>query len=48
MLQILFEYVPVPVPLLVMGFVLLNPKSEGSVNIQSNNAFEIAAADDAF
>ncbi|HEV7735964.1 MAG TPA: GMC family oxidoreductase, partial [Chlamydiales bacterium] len=52
MLQILFEYVPqsdlVPAPLVVFGFELLNPLSEGSVNIQSDNAFQIAAADDAF
>ncbi|MCE5295238.1 MAG: GMC family oxidoreductase [Chlamydiales bacterium] len=49
-LQILFDYVPmgpqVPVPLLVIGFELLNPKSEGSVTIQSNNPFQIAAAGD--
>lgn len=37
-----------PTPLLVMGFNLLNPKSEGSVNIQSDNSFQIAAADDGF
>jgi choline dehydrogenase len=53
MLQILFDYFPAgtggsPVPLLVMGFDLLNPVSQGSVNIQSNNPSEIAAADDAF
>ncbi len=52
MLQILFEYIPqnelVPIPLVVFGFELLNPLSEGSVNIQSDNAFQIAAADDAF
>lgn len=52
MLQILFEYVPAgvgtPFPLLVMGFVLLNPISEGSVDIQSDNPFQIAAADDGF
>lgn len=47
MLQILFEYVPtVPDPLLILGFELLNPKSEGSVNIQSNNPYEIVAAGD--
>lgn len=50
MLQILFEYVPVgrfsPVPLLVIGFELLNPKSEGSANIQSDNPFQIVAASD--
>jgi choline dehydrogenase len=49
MLQILFEYVPgfglLP-PFLILGFELLNPKSEGSVNIQSDNPFQIAAASD--
>ena len=52
MLQILFEYVPqsanVPSPVVVFGFELLNPLSEGSVNIQSDNTYQIAAADDAF
>jgi len=51
MLQILFEYVPAipPLPALVLiGFELLNPLSEGSVNIQSDNPFQIAAADDGF
>lgn len=51
MLQILFEYVPPtpPLPALVLiGFELLNPLSEGSVNIQSDNPFQIAAADDGF
>lgn len=52
MLQILFEYVPVsaqvPLPLVVIGFELLNPISEGSVNILSDNSFQLAAADDAF
>lgn len=52
MLQILFEYFPanplIPLPLVVIGFELLNPKSEGSVTIQSDNSFQIAAADDAF
>lgn len=52
MLQILFEYIPSnplsPLPLLAIGFDLLNPVSEGSVNIQSDNSFQIAAADDAF
>lgn len=51
MLQILFEYIPktdqTPA-LLVIGFDLLNPKSEGSVNIQSDNVFQIAAVDDGF
>lgn len=50
MLQILFEFIPAgiltPVPLLVIGFELLNPKSEGSVTIQSDNPFQIAAASD--
>lgn len=50
MLQILFEYVPAgdltPFPLLVIGFELLNPHSEGSVTIQSDNPFQIAAAGD--
>ncbi len=46
MLQILFEYVPASSPLLILGFELLNPKSEGSVHIQSNNPFQIAAASD--
>lgn len=52
MLQILFEYIPATpktiFPLLAIGFDLLNPVSEGSVTIQSDNAFQIAAADDAF
>lgn len=52
MLQILFEYFPanlqVPVPLLAIGFELLNPKSEGSVKIQSDNSFQIAAVNDGF
>lgn len=51
MLQILFEYVPaIPPfpPFVVIGFELLNPVSEGSVTIQSDNSFQIAAADDAF
>lgn len=51
MLQILFEYVPATPetpPLLALGFDLLNPVSEGSVNIQSDNPFQIAAADDGF
>lgn len=51
MLQILFEFIPgtpkTP-PLLAIGFDLLNPVSEGSVTIQSDNSFQIAAADDAF
>jgi choline dehydrogenase len=51
MLQILFEYIPTPPPLpplLAIGFNLLNPVSEGSVTIQSDNSFQIAAADDGF
>lgn len=48
MLQILFEFIPGPVPLLAVGFDLLNPVSEGSVAIQSDNSFQIAAADDGF
>lgn len=51
MLQILFEYIPATAqtpPLLAIGFDLLNPLSEGSVNIQSDNPFQIAAADDGF
>ena len=51
MLQILFEYIPATTqtpPLLALGFDLLNPVSEGSVNIQSDNSFQIAAADDGF
>lgn len=52
MLQILFEYFPAgiqsPVPLIAIGFELLNPKSEGSVDIQSDNSFQIAAVNDGF
>lgn len=51
MLQMLFEYFPATTqtpPLLAVGFDLLNPVSEGSVAIQSDNSFQIAAADDAF
>lgn len=51
MLQILFEFIPataVTPPLLAIGFDLLNPVSEGSVTIQSDNSFQIAAADDGF
>jgi choline dehydrogenase len=51
MLQILFEYSPpigsIP-PLLAVGFDLLNPVSEGSVAIQSDNSFQIALANDGF
>ena len=51
MLQILFEYIPATAqtpPLVAIGFDLLNPVSEGSVTIQSDNSFQIAAADDGF
>lgn len=51
MLQMLFEFIPatpVTPPLVVVGFDLLNPVSEGSVTIQSDNSFQIAAADDGF
>lgn len=48
MLQMLFEYVPGEHPVVVLGFNLLSPVSEGSVNIQSDNPFMIAAADDGF
>lgn len=51
MLQILFEFVPetsTTPPLVLIGFDLLNPVSEGSVTIQSDNSFQIAAADDGF
>lgn len=48
MLQILFEFIPGPVPVLAIGFELLNPKSEGSVNIQSDDSVQIAAVNDGF
>lgn len=51
MLQILFEYVPATgqtPAILAVGFDLLNPVSEGSVTIQSDNSFQLAAADDGF
>lgn len=51
MLQMLFEFFPATTqtpPLLVVGFNLLNPVSEGSVTIQSDNTYQIAAADDGF
>jgi choline dehydrogenase len=48
MLQILFEYFPTNPPVLTIGFDLLTPVSEGSVAIQSDNPFQIAAADDGF
>lgn len=48
MLQILFEFFPTTPALLSVGFNLLNPVSEGSVAIQSDNSFQLAAADDGF
>ena len=52
MLQILFDYVPanaqISYPTVTVGFELLNPLSVGSVTIQSDNSFQIAAADDGF
>lgn len=52
MLQILFEFIPpndrIPFQVVAVGFELLNPVSEGGVNIQSDNSFQIAAADDGF
>lgn len=51
MLQMLFEYIPATAqtpPFVVLGFDLLSPVSEGSVTIQSDNSFQIAAADDGF
>lgn len=51
MVQMLFEFIPatdVTPPLLAIGFDLLNPVSEGSVNILSDNSFQLAAADDGF
>lgn len=51
MLQILFEYIPVTTATpaaVVIGFELLNPVSEGSVTILSDNPFQLAAADDGF
>lgn len=48
MLQILFEFFPTTPPLLTVGFDLLNPASEGNVAIQSDNSFQLAAADDGF
>lgn len=52
MVQFLMEFVPGATPsdagALAVGFNLLNPVSEGSVNIQSDNPFQIAAADDGF
>lgn len=51
MLQMLFEHIPptATTPSLVaVGFDLLTPLSEGNVVIQSDNSFQIAAADDGF
>lgn len=51
MVQMLFEFIPATLatpPIVALGFNLLNPVSEGSVNIQSDNSFQIAAADDGF
>lgn len=51
MLQMLFEFIPATPQTpaaVVVGFNLLNPVSEGSVNIQSDNTYQIAAADDGF
>ncbi len=51
MVQMLFEYFPATATtpaLLAVGFNLLNPVSEGEVSIQSDNAFQLAAADDGF
>lgn len=51
MLQILFEYIPATTAtpaVVAFGFELLNPVSEGSVNILSDNSFQLAAADDGF
>lgn len=51
MLQMLFEFFPATAqtpPLLTVGFDLLTPVSEGEVRIQSDNSFQIAAADDGF
>ena len=55
MLQILFQYIPTGTatysngtPLLVIRFSLLNPNSEGSINIQSNNPFQIASVNEGF
>lgn len=53
LVQILWEYFPAgtggsPIPLLVLGFNLLTPVSQGAVNIQSTNAATIASANDGF
>jgi choline dehydrogenase len=48
----LFDYIPTnaqtSVPILNISLELLNPQSTGSVTIQSDNSFQIAAADDGF
>ncbi len=50
--QILFDYIPTntqtSIPTVNISLELLNPQSTGSVTIQSDNCFEIAAADDGF
>lgn len=52
MLQILFDYIPAnaqaPSPTVNVRLELLNPQSVGSVTIQSDNSFQIAAASDGF
>lgn len=51
MIQMLFEFVPATAKTpaaVAVGFNLLNPVSEGSVTIQSDNSFQIAAATDGF
>ena len=52
MVQLSFDYLPAnaqtSVPTITVGVALLNPVSEGSVTIQSDNSFQLAAADDGF
>jgi len=51
MAQILFAYIPASTsapPMLNISLELLNPQSTGSVTIQSDNCFQLAAADDGF
>jgi len=52
MLQILFDYIPTnaqtSIPTVNVKLALLNPQSVGSVTIQSDNSFSIAAVDDGF
>lgn len=51
MLQMLFEFIPATAntpAAVAVGFDLLSPISEGSVTIQSDNSFQLAAADDGF